>query len=114
MTWDEMMIELRKEYPDVIGEAERIAEQLDGHISKLDAYEVLSDYYHHRTEAQHEALREALSRVPAADVVPVVRCKDCKWWKLSDYNTMGIHICQRFSGVRGEHDFCSRGETDNG
>lgn len=55
-----------------------------------------------------------IEAIPAADVVPVVRCKDCKWWKLSDYNTMGIHICQRFSGVRGEHDFCSRGEADNG
>lgn len=55
-----------------------------------------------------------IEAIPAADVVPVVRCKDCKWWKLSDYNTMGIHICKRFSGVRGEHDFCSRGETDNG
>lgn len=40
----------------------------------------------------------------------IVRCKDCKYWKLSPYNTTGIHICGRFSGVRGEHDFCSRGE----
>lgn len=40
----------------------------------------------------------------------IVRCKDCKYWKLSQYNTTGIHICWRFSGVRGEHDFCSRGE----
>lgn len=49
------------------------------------------------------------------ETVEVVRCKDCKWWKLSEYNTCGIHICQRFSGVRGEHDFCSRGERrENG
>lgn len=84
------------------------------------------DEYVKRTDAE-EAINEALEkvfvtrigadimrRVPAADVAPVVRCKDCKWWKLSDYNTMGIHVCQRFSGVRGEHDFCSRGEVDNG
>lgn len=84
------------------------------------------DEYVKRTDAE-EAINDALKkvfvtligadimrRVPAADVVPVVRCKDCKWWKLSDYNTMGIHICRRFSGVRGEHDFCSRGEADNG
>ena len=57
-----------------------------------------------------EEVRESLQIIPAADVVPVVRCKDCKWWKLSDYNTLGIHICQRYSGVRGEHDFCSRDE----
>lgn len=31
--------------------------------------------------------------LPTAEVVEVVRCKDCKWWKLSEYNTVGIHIC---------------------
>ena len=41
--------------------------------------------------------------------VPIVYCKDCVHWRLSGYNTFGIHICGRFSGVRGEHDFCSRG-----
>lgn len=40
----------------------------------------------------------------------LVRCKDCKYWELSQYNTAGIHICGKFCGVRGEHDFCSRGE----
>lgn len=48
--------------------------------------------------------------MPTADVVEVMRCGECKWWKLSEYNTFGIHVCQKFSGVRGEHDFCSRGE----
>lgn len=41
--------------------------------------------------------------------VPIVYCKDCARWRLSEYTTAGIHICGRFSGVRGEHDFCSRG-----
>lgn len=54
--------------------------------------------------------RFTIDTMPTIDAVPVVRCKDCKYWKLSQYNTMGIHICGRFSGVRGEHDFCSRGE----
>lgn len=41
---------------------------------KIDAvYNTLTEYYHHTTEYQHLALREALSRVPAADVAPVVR-----------------------------------------
>lgn len=35
-------------------------------IDREAAYEVLSDYYHHRTEFQHMALRDALSRVPSA------------------------------------------------
>ena len=33
-----------------------------------EAYKVLTDYYHHRTETQHEALKEALERVPIIDV----------------------------------------------
>lgn len=32
-------------------------------ISEEDAYNVLTDYYHHRTETQHQSLKEALSRV---------------------------------------------------
>lgn len=37
-------------------------------ISKEKAYEVLTEYYHHRTEMQHKALREALDMVPSADI----------------------------------------------
>lgn len=37
-------------------------------ISKEKAYKVLTEYYHHRTEMQHKALREALDMVPSADI----------------------------------------------
>ena len=40
----------------------------------------------------------------------IVRCKDCKWFKLSDDTTFLFHVCGKFSGVKGEYDFCSRGE----
>lgn len=36
-------------------------------IDRQKAYEVLSDYYHHKENVQHEALREALNRVPSAE-----------------------------------------------
>lgn len=36
-------------------------------ISCEKAYEVLTDYYHHKTDAQHEALREALELVPPTE-----------------------------------------------
>lgn len=35
-------------------------------ISRQAAYDTLTEYYHHTTETQHEALKEALSRVPTA------------------------------------------------
>lgn len=47
---------------------------------------------------------------PTIDAVPVVRCKDCKWWGLSSHNTFDIHICKRHNGVRFESDFCSKAE----
>ena len=36
-------------------------------IDRQDVYEILTEYYHHHTDIQHDALREALSRVPSAN-----------------------------------------------
>ena len=36
-------------------------------IDRRTAYEVLTAYYHHSTETQHNALREALNKVPSAE-----------------------------------------------
>lgn len=46
-------------------------------IDADEAYKVLTDYYHHKTEIQHKALKEAIGKVPNIDAVEVVRCKDC-------------------------------------
>lgn len=79
-------------------------------IDAADAFTVLTAYYHHRTEEMHNSLREALDRVPTVDAVPVVRCKECKRWVLSEHGIYGIHRCNKFGGERGESDFCSRAE----
>ena len=42
------------------------------YISREAAYKTLTEYYHHSSGVQHTVLREALNRVPAADVRPVV------------------------------------------
>ena len=58
-------------------------------IDRQKAYEVISDYYHHTTDVQHEALREALNRVPSAEP----ERKAGKWlWKLAD-NGWADHVC---------------------
>lgn len=36
-------------------------------ISRDAAYNVLTEYYNHKTEVQHKALREALDRVPSVE-----------------------------------------------
>lgn len=58
------------------------------YVELEDAYKTLSDYYHHSTDNQHMALREALDRVPAADVVG----KTGKWVKISP---AGIYECNQ-------------------
>ena len=40
-------------------------------IDEQTAYDVLTDYYHHSTDTQHQALKEALGRVESVDAVPV-------------------------------------------
>ncbi len=54
-------------------------------------------------------LLDKLAKVPAADVAPVVRCRDCI------YNIDGLCFCRRplGSGVAVEpDDFCRWGETE--
>lgn len=55
-----------------------------------------------------EKAAKRVSVIPAADVAPVVRCKECKW-------TGGDFVCYR--GVMVQHkpeDFCSYGERRGG
>lgn len=53
---------------------------------------------------------DALGNIPSADVVPVVRCKDCKHLVAVNVNGKGIPTC-RVNGMEVAPDeFCSRGE----
>lgn len=56
------------------------------------------------TETEYDMICKELDRVPAADVEPVVRCKDCKHY-------LGLAECEfegHFSG--GTNYFCADGE----
>ena len=85
-------------------------------IDADEAYKVLTDYYHHRTEIQHKALKEAIERVPTVDAVEVVaknetttevvRCKDCRWFENDGYHTN----CQIIRFCVEAEDYCSKGE----
>lgn len=39
-------------------------------ISADEAYKTITEYYHHRTDIQHKALKEALDRVPTVEERP--------------------------------------------
>lgn len=64
----------------------------------------------HWYEETYSMAIEALERMPFADVVEVVRCKDCKW-----FNKIGcaIKIVDK-SDKPHEDDFCSFGEIKDG
>lgn len=56
-------------------------------------------------------LAEDFYSIPAADVAPVVRCKDCKHLVAVNVNGKGIPTC-RVNGMKvAPNEFCSRGEN---
>lgn len=46
--------------------------------------------------------------LPTADVVPVVRCKDCENYEYMSSNN--LYFCDKFGGYVTENDYCSRCE----
>lgn len=57
-----------------------------------------------------KAVKIAIDNVPAADVVEVVRCKDCKYWRQVNEER---HACY-MSGLEMDYDeYCSYGERKN-
>ena len=50
---------------------------------------------------------------PTADVVEVVRCNECKWWKSNfTWNGKEVKVCVKepYEPVRKENYFCADGE----
>lgn len=50
------------------------------------------------------SIEEIIDETPAADVVEVVRCKDCEHWKIKSNGYLQICI------ISDEDDFCAWGE----
>ena len=53
---------------------------------------------------------QSISDMPAADVAPVVRCKDCKHLVNATVNGNGFLICDISDMETAPDDFCSYGE----
>ena len=76
-------------------------------IKADEAFRVLSDYYHHRTETQADALREALELVPEA----VVRFGDCEYYTAYNECTCPYgDIDQNNYTYVDEDEYCSYGK----
>lgn len=48
--------------------------------------------------------------MPAIDAVPVIRCKDCKYYRRTEEIHLGSGTCDFVEMVRLDNDFCSKGE----
>ena len=56
-----------------------------------------------------------IAKTPTADVVEVVRCKDCKDYEPHGNGNAGICRNSKCKGLRWDNDYCSYGErSENG
>ena len=97
---------------------------IDATPLECQAKEGMGNEWNHRAAPTSWAHAEErfLNRIedaPTVDAVPVVRCKDCKWF--ADNNDGEWYGCQMFQVVRitpedapKPDDFCSYGERKDG
>ena len=56
-----------------------------------------------------------IDEAPTVDAVPVVRCKECKWWRGPIYgNRCSYHSGPNHTEFYDADEFCSRGERKGG
>lgn len=81
----------------------------------IDADEAIEKYAHYGIMHCYDAydLEDILSECPTADVVEVVRCKDCKHYKTM-FCKMDIWHKDITLYRADENDFCSYGERKDG
>ena len=60
------------------------------------------------------AVLACIENQPAADVVEVVRCKDCEYMKNAKVNKKGFMICSASGMEITDNDYCSYGERNVG
>ena len=78
------------------------------HIQMEDLYEHHIEMKNFSADGAVADCLDLLDNVPTADVVEVVRCKDCRFIEfMSDGKTLA---CLRQSAYRKPDDFCSYGE----
>lgn len=71
-------------------------------------------------EVPTEWAEDEVRKIPTADLVEVVRCKDCKWWVREGNDSFGYamfcdHDCSLGGqGIKKPEDYCSYGERKGG
>ena len=77
-------------------------------IAKLTALEVTD------RNATMTSAKRSLADMPAADVAPVVRCKDCKQGEVDDPDFPDQYYCHAGCGWNNGDFYCAYGEREEG
>ena len=68
-------------------------------VDTNDVYNVLTEYYHHKTATQHMALKDALDKVETVDAIPVKWIKE-KIQSLRNENSYtSYHLSECFKAL---------------
>lgn len=79
-------------------------------LAKNLTYDIANRPIHGNFKITVASVRAAISNAPVIDAVPVVRCKDCSYWKAAKVNAKGFLICPASGMEITEDDYCSYGE----
>ena len=85
---------------------------MDEYIKREDAIDAVLDVYCDTPDIDLscEKFEAAILKIPAADVAPVVRCKDCRWRGREDCAMFYRCECGGQHTWETDNDFCSWGE----
>ena len=92
---------------------------MSDYIRIEDAKDALQEKVFHNLTDEFYGAMQVLDELQPADVVPVVRCKDCENWQ-TDWNPSipDRHYCAVMDSMMKANDFCSysemREDTSNG
>lgn len=75
------------------------------YIERTEALEITT-----RTCGDYAAAWSEIRKLPAADVAPVVRCRNCANFR---QNAHGVCYCNEYGGAITPEDYCSRAVLEN-
>ena len=95
-----------------------MAEYIEREAAVRMAVEAATEIFDCHTTLPLLKVANKLKTIPTADVVEVVRCKDCMWWYPREYGSV-IGRCENpYNGLATEYieedEFCSCGKRKEG
>lgn len=82
------------------------------YISKQALLQAINKEPHSNASQRAAQILTCILQAPAVDVVPLIRCKDCRWWKAvpdENHGYCGLYVTTRAIGMY-PTDFCSCAE----